>query len=110
MQLQNDTVYLARVPVDSNVGTAEQYRALARAALDPLELDLPTDGTIVLKANATVLFPADKRIITHPQFLAGLVGHLQLRKLLTDDDPSPADVDRRVDLAVEKFLRSYAAG
>lgn len=73
MQLTDDTVYLARVPIDSDVGSADQYRQLARAALDPLELDLPTSGTVLLKANATVLFPADKRVITHPQFLAGMV-------------------------------------
>ena len=45
--------------------------------------------------------------IASEQFLAGLVGHLQLRKLLTDDDPSPAEIERRIELAIEKFLRGY---
>jgi|MDTC01.3.fsa_nt_gb uncharacterized protein (DUF362 family) len=72
MKLQQDVVYLARVPIDTDVAPGELYRELAHAALDPLELDLPATGTVVLKANATVLFPADRRIITHPEFLAGL--------------------------------------
>ena len=73
MKLEDDVVYLARVPIDTNVAPGERYHELARAALDGLDLDLPASGTIVLKANATVLYPADKRIITHPHFLAGLV-------------------------------------
>lgn len=71
-KLNPDTVYLARVPVDGDVASYDQYRELAHAALDPLELSLPSRGTILLKPNATVLFPADKRIIVHPGFLAGL--------------------------------------
>ena len=73
MKIDNDVVYLARVPIDADVAPGERYRELARAALDGLDLDLPDSGTVVLKANATVLFPADNRIITHPDFLAGLV-------------------------------------
>jgi uncharacterized protein (DUF362 family) len=73
MKLQNDVVYLARVPIETNVASGDSYRQLARAALDPLELELPSSGSIMLKANATVLFPADKRVITHPHFLVGLV-------------------------------------
>lgn len=73
MRLQDDAVYLARVPIDTDVADGSRYRELARAALDPLDLDLPAEGTVLLKANATVLFPADKRVVTHPEFLAGLV-------------------------------------
>lgn len=46
--------------------------------------------------------------IASEQFLAGLVGHLQLRMLLGVDEPSPQDVDRRVEAAVRMFLRTYA--
>lgn len=72
VQLQPDAVYLARVPVHGNTAPWESYRQLARAAVDGLDLELPASGTICIKPNATVLFPADKRIITHPGFLAGL--------------------------------------
>ncbi|MDW3219241.1 MAG: TetR/AcrR family transcriptional regulator [Acidimicrobiales bacterium] len=46
--------------------------------------------------------------IAAEHFLAGLVGHQQLRMLLVGDKPSPAAVDRRVDAAVRMFLRTYA--
>lgn len=46
--------------------------------------------------------------IASEQFLAGLVGHLQLRMLLGVDEPSPHDVDDRVEAAVRMFLRTYA--
>lgn len=72
MKLTEDVVYLARVPIDTDVAPGERYRELAHAALDGLDLELPSSGTVLLKANATVLFPADKRVITHPDFLAGL--------------------------------------
>ena len=73
IELRTDTVYLARVPVQGDTAPWESYRELALAALDGLDLDLPEDGTVCIKPNATVLYPADKRIITHPGFLAGLV-------------------------------------
>ena len=56
----NDTVYLYRTEITSNVATFDQYRSLARQALSRLDFALPDAGTILLKANATVLFPADK--------------------------------------------------
>ena len=37
---------------------------------------LPAFGTVLLKPNATVLFPAVKRIVTHPGFQAGVVDTL----------------------------------
>lgn len=46
--------------------------------------------------------------IAAEQFLAGLVGHQQLRMLLGVAGPSPRDVERRVDAAVQMFLRTYA--
>ena len=71
--LQDDVVYLARVPVAGDTAPPATYRQLARAALDGLDLPgLPERGTVLLKSNSTVLFPADKRVITHPAFLAGL--------------------------------------
>lgn len=72
MKPSDNVVYLARVPIDTNVAPGARYQELARAALDGLDLDVPDSGTVLLKANATVLFPADKRVITHPDFLAGL--------------------------------------
>ena len=72
MKLQEDVVYLARIPIDTNVAPGERYRELAHAALDGLDLNLPGSGKVMLKANATVLNPADKRIITNPDFLAGI--------------------------------------
>lgn len=48
--------------------------------------------------------------IAAEQFLAGLVGHLQLKMLLGVGQPSPDDVDRRVEAAVRTFLRTYGVG
>ena len=45
--------------------------------------------------------------IAAEQFLAGLVGHLQLRMLLGVGAPSDDDVDRRIDAAVRMFLCTY---
>jgi AcrR family transcriptional regulator len=47
--------------------------------------------------------------IAAEQFLAGLVGHQQLRKLLGVDQPTPQEIEDRVDAAVRMFLRTYAA-
>lgn len=73
MELNADAVYLARVSIAGNTAPFETYRELARAAVDALDLPVPDAGTVVLKPNATVLYPADKRIIVHPGFLAGLI-------------------------------------
>jgi len=73
MKIKPDTVYLYRVPITTDHAPFAAYRDLARAALRLLEPDLPAGGSILLKPNATVLFPADRRVITHPGFLAGMI-------------------------------------
>ncbi len=70
--MNTDTVYLFRTNITTNIAPFNQYRSLAREGFSRLDFDLPDTGTILLKANATVLFPADERIITHPGFLAGI--------------------------------------
>jgi|GEM_PF-2171982 len=76
MKIKPDTVYLYRVPITTNHAPFATYRELAHAALRLLEPDLPTGGTMLLKPSATVLFPADRRVITHPAFLAGMIDAL----------------------------------
>jgi uncharacterized protein (DUF362 family) len=66
-------VYLYRVPIEADEAPFEQYQDLARAALGAVELELPAQGTVVLKPNITVLFPAARRITTHPGFIAGML-------------------------------------
>ena len=73
MRIESDTVYVYRTPVEGSEAPFEPYRDLANAALAKLEIDIPDDGEVTLKPNATVLFPPEKRIITHPGFLAGLI-------------------------------------
>lgn len=73
MRIESDKVYVYRTPVEGSEAPFEAYRELAYEALTRLELDLPDEGEITLKPNATVLFPPEKRIITHPGFLAGLI-------------------------------------
>jgi TetR/AcrR family transcriptional repressor of mexJK operon len=46
--------------------------------------------------------------IAAEQFLAGLVGHQQLRMLLGVGTPSRREIDDRVDAAVRMFVRTYA--
>jgi uncharacterized protein (DUF362 family) len=58
------------------VASFDAYRKLAYEALSALELSLPEAGEILLKPNATVLYPPEKRIITHPGFLAGMLDGL----------------------------------
>ncbi len=43
------------------------------------------------------------------QFLAGIVGHLQLRMLLGVGTPSEDDIQRRIDAAVAMFQRTYGS-
>ncbi|MDH4280039.1 MAG: TetR/AcrR family transcriptional regulator [Acidimicrobiia bacterium] len=50
----------------------------------------------------------DDAQIAAEQFLAGIVGHLQLRMLLGVGNPTTAEIERRVDAAVKMFLRTYA--
>lgn len=48
--------------------------------------------------------------IAAEQFLAGLVGHQQLRMLLGAGKPSRRDVDKRLAAAVRSFVRAYGTG
>ena len=73
MRIESAPVYVYRTPVEGSEAPFEAYRDLAYAALAKLEIDIPDDGEVTLKPNATVLFPPEKRIITHPGFLAGLI-------------------------------------
>ena len=76
MQTRVDQVYLYRTRIDRVEAPFEQYRALAYDALNRVDLPLPVAGKILLKPNATVLYPPEKRIVTHPGFLAGMVDAL----------------------------------
>lgn len=46
--------------------------------------------------------------IASEQFLAGLVGHLQLRMVLGVGGASPEEIERRVESAVAVFMTAYA--
>ena len=79
--LHPDKVYLLRtntggMAAEGAVASFESYRQLAFDALTALEFSLPDAGRIALKPNATVLFPADRRVITHPGFLGGMLDYL----------------------------------
>ena len=76
MRIDGDKVYLFRAEITGNEVPFEAYRDLAHEALRILDLALPEAGAVLLKPNATVLFPAQKRIVTHPGFLAGLADAL----------------------------------
>ena len=76
MQMNPDKVYLARAPIDRAEAPFETYRELAQRTLAALDFPLPGAGTLVVKPNATVLFPPDKRVITHPGFVGGLLDAL----------------------------------
>ena len=73
MDIDSDKVYLFRVPVHEPTASFSAYLELARGALAKLTLPLPDAGTVLLKPNATVLYDPDRRIITHPGFLAGII-------------------------------------
>ena len=76
MRIDRGKVYLYRVNVTGNEAPFEVYRDLACDALRNVDLAIPETGTVLLKPNATVLFPAEKRIVTHPGFLAGMADAL----------------------------------
>ena len=76
MIVQPDAVYLARSPIDRADAPFATYRELAYRTLAALEVPLPAAGTILLKPNATVLYPPEKRVITHPGFVGGLLDAL----------------------------------
>lgn len=79
MIVQPDAVYLARSPIDRADAPFATYRELAYRTLAALEVSLPAAGTILLKPNATVLYPPEKRVITHPGFVGGLLDALRDR-------------------------------
>ena len=72
-----DAVYLARSPIDRADAPFATYRELAYRTLAALEVPLPAAGNILLKPNATVLYPPEKRVITHPGFVGGLLDALR---------------------------------
>ncbi len=74
-----DAVYLARSPISRADAPFATYRELAYRTLATLEVPLPAAGTILLKPNATVLYPPEKRVITHPGFVGGLLDALRDR-------------------------------
>ena len=77
MLVHSDTVYLARAPIDRAEAPFATYRELAYRTLAALQVPLPAAGTILLKPNATVLYPPEKRVITHPGFVGGLLDALR---------------------------------
>ena len=79
MIVQPDAVYIARSPIDRADAPFATYRELAYRTLAALEMPLPAAGTILLKPNATVLYPPEKRVITHPGFVGGLLDALRDR-------------------------------
>ncbi len=99
MTPESKTVYLYRTPVEGDEAPFEAYRDLARTALSGLDLKLPGEGTILLKANATVLFPPEKRVVTHPGFLAGVADVLKEKgvaaeRIVVGDGQSGEQPDR----------------
>ena len=51
----------------------KDYHQVAASALAAIDIKLPPEGTVLLKPNATVLYPPKKRVIVHPGFLAGMI-------------------------------------
>ena len=76
MKIHPDKVYIYSARIEQDEAPFAQYRSLAYAALNALELDLPSAGKVLLKPNATVLFPPEKRVITHPGFVGGMLDAL----------------------------------
>ena len=74
-----DAVYLAHSPIDRADAPFATYQELAHRTLAALEVPLPDAGTVLLKPNATVLYPPEKRVITHPGFVGGLLDALRDR-------------------------------
>jgi uncharacterized protein (DUF362 family) len=84
MRIEADRVYFYGTHIDEAEAPFEAYRKLAMDALDCVQLDLPEKGKILLKPNATVLYDADKRIVTHPGFLGGILDSLNARGVAFD--------------------------
>ncbi len=76
VKIHPEKVYLCRTAMEKDEAPFAAYRELAHAALSAAELELPASGRILLKPNATVLYPPERRIITHPGFLAGMLDAL----------------------------------
>ena len=93
MRIESNKVYIYRVRITGNVAPFEAYRNLALEALRIARFTLPEEGKVLLKPNATVLFPAERRIVTHPGFLAGMADALMekgvnARRLVVADGQS----------------------
>ena len=82
--LHEEKVYLQRTGIEGETAPFAAYRDLAFAALDALEPAIPPSGLITIKPNATVLYPADVRVVTHPGFLAGIADYLLDRGVAAD--------------------------
>jgi uncharacterized protein (DUF362 family) len=76
MEILPDAVYILRKTIHGNTAPHSDYRELAARALSGLDLELPKEGSVLLKPNATVLYEPDMRIITHPGFLLGIIDAL----------------------------------
>ena len=76
VKIEADRVYLYRTEIQAVEAPFGRYQTLAREALSRLDLPLPETGALLLKANATVLYAPETRIITHPGFLAGMLDTL----------------------------------
>ena len=76
MSRSSEDVFLLRYDVDSNVMPFGAYQQAAHTAVSAAGVEYPDSGTVLLKPNATVLFKPEKRIATHPGFLAGMVDGL----------------------------------
>lgn len=91
------------------VGEQGRFPELARLLFDlaPAESYARLKTFLAVKQERGVVAIDDLQIAAE-QFLAGLVGHQQLRLLLGVEGPSPDDVAARVDAAVHMFMRTYA--
>ena len=96
--LREEKVYLLRTGIEGDTAPFAAYRDLSCAALAALEPAIPHSGQITIKPNATVLYPAGVRVVTHPGFLAGIADYLLGRgaapgRLLVADGQSGENPD-----------------
>ena len=104
MQITEDRVYIRRalegvIDLGAMEAPFDAYRNLAHDALCSLSLPDAGGRDVLLKANATVLYPPDLRIITHPGFLAGLTDALREKdiepaRVVVADGQSGENVER----------------
>ena len=71
MRIDGDRVYLLRADISGNKAPFEAYRDLAHEALRKVDLALPEAGPVLLKPNATVLFPAEETNCNPPGLSGG---------------------------------------